>query len=99
MASSVAAGGKVLERARTDRNLPERWVVDDKGEPMDDGMRFVNGEGALLPLGGTTAGHKGFGLAVVAELFGAIIGDGVVAGEREHIPYNNSVALFAVDPT
>lgn len=99
MATSVAAGGKVLERAQTGRNLPERWVVDDEGDPMDDGTRFVNGEGALLPLGGTTAGHKGFGLAVVAELFGAIIGDGIVAGERKHIPYNNSVALFAVDPT
>lgn len=99
MATSVAAGGKVLERARTGRQLPERWVVDDDGDPMGDGTRFVDGEGALLPLGGTTAGHKGFGLAVISELFGAIVGDSVVAGEREHVPYNNSVALFAIDPT
>lgn len=99
MATSVAAGGKVLERARMGQALPDGWVVDDAGEPMAEGGRFVDSEGALLPLGGTTAGHKGFGLAVVAELFGALFGNGVVAGEREHVPYNNTVAILAVDPT
>lgn len=99
MATSVAAGGKVLERERTDRELPDGWALGDDGGTMEEPGPFVDGDGALLPLGGTTAGHKGFGLAVVAELFGAIIGNGVVAGQREHVPYNNSAALLAVDPT
>lgn len=99
VATSVVAGGKVWERHRTGASLPDGWVVDEDGDEMSTPGPFVDGTGALLPLGGTTAGHKGFGLAVVAELFGALLGNGVVAGEREHVHFNNSVAMVVVDPT
>lgn len=99
MATSAAAGGKVWERHRGGEDLPEGWAILDDGSSMENPDRFVEGEGALRPLGGATAGHKGFGLSVVAELLGALVGNGVVAGEREHVHFNNSVALFSLDPT
>jgi uncharacterized oxidoreductase len=99
MATSVAAGGKIWERQQTGLDLPEGWVVDADGEPTTSATGYDRGEGALRPLGGSTAGHKGFGLAVVAELVGALVGNGVVAGERDHVPFNNAVGLVAIDPT
>lgn len=99
MATSAVAGGKVWERHSTGAEVPEGWLVADDGDTLQDAEAFVEGEGALFPLGGTVAGHKGFGLAVVAELLGAVVGNGVVAGERGHVHFNNAVAMFAVDPT
>lgn len=97
-ATSVTAGGKVWERARAGRDLPVRWAIDGDGEPVRSAERFLDGDGALQPLGGSPAGHKGFGLAVVAELFGAILGDGAVAGQREHVHFNNTAMLVAIGP-
>jgi len=99
VATSVAAGGKVWERGVTDADVPDRWLVDADGQPVTDPDAYDSGDAALRPLGGTTAGHKGFGLAVVAELVGALLGNGVVAGDRDHVPFTNSVGLIAVDPT
>lgn len=99
MATSVVAGGKTWERKRAGETLPEGWVVADDGEPATKPDALEGGTGALLPLGGTTAGHKGFGLAVVVELVGAFLGNGVVAGERDHVHFNNTAGLIAIDPT
>jgi uncharacterized oxidoreductase len=99
MATSVVAGGKTWERKRAGEDLPEGWVVTDDGEPATTPDALEGGTSALLPLGGTTAGHKGFGLAVIAELLGALLGNGVVAGDREHVHFNNAVGLLAIDPT
>lgn len=99
MATSVAAGGKVWERRVAGRELPDGWLVEADGTSTTAPDAFDSGAGALRPLGGTTAGHKGFGLAVVAELIGAFLGDSVVAGERDHVHFNNAVGLIAVDPT
>lgn len=60
-ATSVAAGGKIWERARAGESLPEGWVVHEDGTTMNSPDPFVEGEGALLPLGGAVAGHKGLG--------------------------------------
>lgn len=99
MATSVESGGKVRERAADDRPLPAGWAVDAAGDDLRSPERFLDGDGALRPLGAPVAGHKGFGLGVVAELFGALLGDGVTAGERDHVPFNNSAAFVTVDPT
>lgn len=99
MATSVVAGGKTWERKRADEDLPEGWVVTEDGEPATAPDALEGNTGALLPLGGTTAGHKGFGLAVAAELLGALLGNSVVAGDREHVHFNNAVGLVTIDPT
>jgi uncharacterized oxidoreductase len=98
MATSQVAHGKVSKRAVENEPLPEGWVVDEAGEYVTDAERFEEGEGALLPLGGLTSGYKGFGLAMVAELFAGALGDASVSGQDPEGIVNNAAAFLAVDP-
>jgi uncharacterized oxidoreductase len=99
IATSQVAHGKVREKAWTGREIPEGWAVDDDGDPYTDAAEFEEGVvGAQLPLGGTVSGYKGTGLAVVADLFAGIFGDGAVAGEREAVESNNAALFVALDP-
>src|SRR5262249_51267786 len=56
--------------------LPPDAIRDSAGRPSRDAEAFYAG-GALLPLGGASAGHKGYGLGLTSALFGALgmIGD------------------------
>jgi uncharacterized oxidoreductase len=98
MATSQVAHGKVTKRAVENEPLPEGWAVDATGEFVTDAGRFEDGEGALLPLGGVTSGYKGFGLAMIAELFAGLLGDAFVAGQDPEGIVNNAAAFVAVDP-
>jgi len=104
MATSQVAHGK-LDAAEADgRQLPEEGAVTSEGEPLTDPGEmgsFREGEtwGAIRPLGGTTAGHKGTGLAVMAELFAGLLGGGPVAGQRDpEAWFTNGAFFLAVDP-
>lgn len=85
MATSQVAHGEITKRAIEGKNLPSGWAIGDVGDPLTDPETFEEGTGAMAPLGGSVAGHKGFGLAVVAELFAGICGDGQapVRGPRD----------------
>jgi uncharacterized oxidoreductase len=98
MATSQVAFGKVLERHATGEPLPEEWTVAPDGAPVTDPDIMVAGEGALLPLGGRTAGYKGFGLSLMAELFAGVVGGGDVLGQPDTTP-GNSAMFVAVDVT
>ena len=98
-ATSQVAHGKIRERAATGDPVPPDWTVTASGDPETDAAAFEEGSGALLPLGGTTAGYKGFGLAVVAELFAGIAGDAAVAGQRDGEWADNAALFLAFDPT
>jgi len=99
IATSQVAHGKVRERAWVGASAPEGWAVTDAGEPYTDAEAFEAGEdGAQLPLGGAVSGYKGTGLAVVAELFAGVFGDGLVAGDRDGGRSNNAALFVAVDP-
>lgn len=98
LATSQVAHGKLRERAATGEPAPPGWTTDDAGEPVTDAAAFEAGAGALLPLGGRTAGYKGTGLAVIAELFAGIAGAAPVAGAVEPGQSNNAALFLAVDP-
>lgn len=74
--STIAEGKVRLARAKGER-LPPDCIYDAYGRPSTDPDDYYAG-GALVPLGGTAAGHKGYGLAFASALFGglAMIGDG-----------------------
>jgi len=104
MATSQVAHGK-LDAAEADgRSLPPEWAVTPEGEPLiDPGAMgsFREGDtwGAIRPLGGTTAGHKGTGLAVMTELFAGLLGGGPVAGQRDPDAwFTNGACFLAIDP-
>lgn len=99
IATSQVAHGKVTKRAVENRPLPENWVVDEAGETVTDSAEYEDGRGVLLPLGGLTSGYKGFGLAVMAELFAGIVGDHPVSGQGNDRRVDNGAMFCFVDPT
>lgn len=98
MATSQIAKGKTRLYDAEDEQLPEECVVTSDGESVIDPSRYLDGQGALLPLGGLTSGHKGFGLATVAELLAANVSDGDVSGESDAL-WGNEAAFFLIDLT
>ncbi len=97
-ATSQVAHGKVIERDGSGERLPGAWTVTRSGDPVERAADFEAGDGALLPLGGRETGYKGFGLATMAELFAAVVGNGPVATEPDQEWRGNGAAFLAVDP-
>jgi LDH2 family malate/lactate/ureidoglycolate dehydrogenase len=64
-ATSKIAGGWIYAARSAGALLPEGCVIDADGKPSRDPEDYFNG-GAILPSGG----HKGYALALVAELIG-----------------------------
>ncbi len=74
--TSTVAEGKVRVARAAGHPLPPGCIVDREGRPTTDPSDFYAG-GALVPLGGEVAGHKGYGLAMASALISglAMIGD------------------------
>ncbi|MGH2351851.1 MAG: Ldh family oxidoreductase, partial [Chloroflexota bacterium] len=66
-ATTVVAEGKVRVARSKHEALPPGCIVDQRGRPSTDPEDFYAG-GMLLPFGG----HKGYGLALAAALFGGL---------------------------
>ena len=64
--TSVAAGGKVEVARARGKQLPEGWLVDAEGNTVTDPNPFMDGEVAMLPLGGAQ-GYKGYGLGLMID--------------------------------
>ncbi len=97
MASSQVARSKIREPDAAAGGLPADWLIDDDGAPLTDGAAFDNeGRGAMLPLGGLATGHKGFGLAVIAELLAGNASDGSVSG-TDDVLWGNHALFFVLD--
>ena len=76
MATSAAAVGK-MELARTHgTQLPPGWALNKDGQPTTVPEEALpSGGGCGLPLGGSedTSGYKGYGLALLVEIFCGIL--------------------------
>jgi uncharacterized oxidoreductase len=66
MTTSMVAGGKVMVAQARHQPVPPGWLVDQDGNTVTDPAAFLNGQAAMLPLGGPL-GHKGYGLAVMID--------------------------------
>ncbi len=64
MATSSIAWNRVMNARREGRRLPAGVAIDAHGAPTQD----ADDAAALLPLGGTEYGHKGYALALMIEL-------------------------------
>lgn len=69
--TSIVAEGKVRVARAKGTALPPGCIVDRDGNPTTDPADFYAG-GALLPLGGEVAGHKGYGLAMASALISGL---------------------------
>ena len=82
-ATSVSQRGKVEEYARAGQPLPPGWVIDRQGRTKTDAQEvlddLIHDRAALAPLGGLgeeSAGYKGYGFAIVAEILSAALQQG-----------------------
>lgn len=72
IATSVVAEGKVRVMLHKGEKIPFGWIIDKNGNPSNNPQDLYDG-GALLPLGGDEAGHKGFGLGLAVEILSGIL--------------------------
>lgn len=96
MATSAAAGNKIGVYRNRKQQLPPGWIVDKDGNPTTDPNDFYAG-GALLPVGGASQGHKGFGLSFMVETFAGILtglGFGVDPAGR----HNDGCLMVVLNP-
>lgn len=65
---SITTHGLTGRLYKEKKKLRGKWVIDGYGNPSDDpAVLFTEPKGALLPIGGTDHGHKGYALALLVE--------------------------------
>jgi L-2-hydroxycarboxylate dehydrogenase (NAD+) len=74
MATSIVPIGRVTVYQKAGREIPEGWGVDKEGLVTTDPSSVLAG-GALMALGGTDImrGYKGYGLALMVDIFSGIL--------------------------
>jgi LDH2 family malate/lactate/ureidoglycolate dehydrogenase len=82
MATTAVALGKLEIARRLGKPLAPGWALDAGGSETLDPQSGING--SLLPLGGfgtEGGGHKGYGLALLAEILCGVLAGGVYGPE------------------
>ena len=74
MATSTVPRGRIEVAVRRGETLPVGWAIDADGRPATTPAAALGG--ALQPLGGdeSTAGYKGYGLALAVDLLTGVLG-------------------------
>jgi LDH2 family malate/lactate/ureidoglycolate dehydrogenase len=67
MAMSVVARAKIRNAMKRGESIPDTWGTDSQGRPTTDPKAAL--DGFLLPIGG----HKGYGLALMVDLFAGLL--------------------------
>ena len=105
--TTVVTRGKLEIYNKQGKALPLGWALDKDGKPSsdaDDVLRNITAKkgGGIMPLGGDTeqfGGHKGYGYAMVCEIFSSILS----LGTPSHLTTMNNQGLIchgfvAIDP-
>ena len=67
LATSTVARGKIIAAQKKGERIPDGWALDRDGKPTTDATE------ALLGTVLTMAGHKGYALALMVELFSGVL--------------------------
>ncbi len=97
VSTSITSMGYALQQMRAGKQLSGAWLIDAEGNPTHNPGVLVNEpKGALLPLGGVDAGHKGFALALLVEALTA----GLAGHGRADPPagWGGTVFVQVLDP-
>ncbi|WP_250453184.1 Ldh family oxidoreductase [Caballeronia sp. ATUFL_M2_KS44] len=78
VSSSTVTNAMTARLHKAGQRFDEACFIDANGEPSrDPGVLSANPPGSILPVGGLTWGHKGFGLALLIEaMTGGLAGHG-----------------------
>jgi len=66
---SVTAAGKVRQAYDRNELLPWPAIIGSDGKATNDPAAYIDDGGAILPLGGTDLGYKGYGLCLMSEIW------------------------------
>ncbi|CAC5370862.1 Malate dehydrogenase [Mytilus coruscus] len=104
MATTTVALGKIELHDRKQISIPDGWGVDSEGK-MCNVAKPVIETGGLMPLGGSemTGGYKGYGLAMMVEIFCGILagsdyGPNIRRWKSTERVANLGQCFIAVDP-
>lgn len=98
ISTSALAINKIRQAKDRGVALPEGAIIDANGAPSTDPDDFLKRGGAALPLGGLLYGHKGFGLAVIVDLFCGMLGGSGTARHHHDTELNNGTFHIVIDP-
>ena len=97
--TSATAEGKVRVKKIAGQLCPDGWLLDADGKPTNDpNTLYADPPGTILPMGGSQA-YKGFGLALMVEIFAGALSGGVTIREKPINQNGNCVFMLLVDPT
>ena len=97
VSTSITSMGYAKQQMTAGERLPGPWLIDHQGKPTSyPAALFNEPKGALLPLGGIDAGHKGFGLGLLIEAMTA----GLTGHGRADPPegWGGTVFVQVLDP-
>ncbi len=96
--TSATAEGKVRVKKFAGQQCPDGWLYDSEGKPTNDpNALYANPPGSIRPMGGDQA-YKGFGLALMVEVFAGAVSGGVCIREKPINQNGNCVFMMLVDP-
>ena len=105
--TSVVTRGKLEVYNKLSKPLPDGWALDENGHPCSDADRVLKNivgkqGGGIMPLGGDTeqfGGHKGYGYAMMCELFCSIFSGGLTSNNT-HIGTKGGTChgFMVIDP-
>ena len=96
--TSATAEGKVRVKSIAGEECPSGWLLDSEGEPtVDPNSLYAEPPGTILPMGGDQA-YKGFGLALMIDIFAGALSGGLVARESPITPKGNCIFAMVMSP-
>ena len=92
MATSIVPIGKISVHQQTGNEIPAGWGIDSTGQVTTNPQAVLQG-GALLPLGGIDLfrGYKGYGLALLVDIFSGLL-SGAAVGPEVGNPVRDKIA-------
>lgn len=87
--TTVVTRGKLEIYNKAGKKLPKGWALNEEGEPTEDAALVLGNiigkkGGGIMPLGGFSeelGSHKGYGFAMICELFSSILSLGKTSPE------------------
>ncbi|MEX2185965.1 MAG: Ldh family oxidoreductase [Pirellulales bacterium] len=96
--TSATAEGKVRVKRIAGQLCPDGWLLDSEGRPTNDpNTLYGDPPGTIRPMGGDQS-YKGFGLALMIELFAGALAGGLCIREKPSNQLGNCVFMMLVNP-
>jgi uncharacterized oxidoreductase len=95
MSTCMIPEGKIRVHLHNGAPVPAGYILDAEGNSTTDPKAFYGPpRGAILPFG-SQFGYKGFGLGLLVEILGGLLGGYAVS---QDYPHANGLCLIAIDP-